>query len=425
MILANGVLYPDETLPERLAALERECLETLNENSISPGLVIDACEGLAQKVEAGEYDHIIREFLAAFQISEAHFRAALTLFRRESLTYQCSMAWGPDWQELPALRHAGFSDIRRRRMPLGTLFHIAAGNVDGLPAYSVIEGLLAGNINILKLPSADRGLSVLLLHELVKLEPALAPYVYVFDVPSTDLDSLQKFAAVADAVVVWGGDEAVKAAYQLVDCHTKIIPWGHKLSFAYATRDAGEEELLALAHHIRATSQTLCSSCQGVFLDTDDATELENFGQRLFAALSAVNGDHPRPDPGLAAQAALYLYNDQLEAHETGRKILRGGAVSVTICPDGELELSRMFGNCWVKALPRGEIISRLKGKKGLLQTCGLLCAPEERALLGDLLARAGLVRVTEPGEMSRTIPGEAHDGIYPLVAYTRIVETV
>ena len=54
------------------------------------------------------------------------------------------------------------------------------------------------------------------------------------------------------------------------------------------------------------------------------------------------------------------------------------------------------------------------------LTTLGL-CSRSE----GKNLIRAGLVRVTEPGEMSRTIPGEAHDGIYPLAAYTRIVETV
>ena len=47
----------------------------------------------------------------------------------------------------------------------------------------------------------------------------------------------------------------------------------------------------------------------------------------------------------------------------------------------------------------------------------------EERAALGGLLARAGVVRVTEAGEMSRTIPGEAHDGDYPLRLYSRVVE--
>ena len=423
MILENGVLYPDDTLQERLTALEENCLAALQGPPLEPETVIAACDTLARRIERGAYRETVQAFLKTFQIGESQFRGALTLFRRESLTYQCRMSWGENWRDLPPLRHPGFQDIRRRRMPLGILFHIAAGNVDGLPAYSVAEGLLAGNVNLLKLPSADRGLSVLLLKELTAIEPALAPFIHVFDIPSTDLRSLKKFAALADGVVVWGGDEAVEAAYRLTDCHTKIIPWGHKLSFAYATADAAETDLLALARHIRETGQTLCSSCQGVFLDTEDPALLEEFGRRLFAALLAAEG--PRPDLGLSARAALSLYTDELEAHETRRIILRKKGVSVSICPDQELELSHLFGNCWVKALPRKQILPALKGKKGLLQTCGLLCAPGEREALGTLLARAGVVRVTEPGEMSRTIPGEAHDGLYPLTAYTRIVETV
>ena len=335
------------------------------------------------------------------------------------------MAWGEEWRELPPLQHPGFQDIRRRRMPLGVLFHIAAGNVDGLPAYSVVEGLLAGNINLLKLPSADHGVSVLLLHQLVTIEPALADFVYVFDVPSTDLETLGQLAALADGLVVWGGEEAVRAAYHMADCRTKIIPWGHKLSFAYATPAASDGDLSALAEHICSTNQLLCSSCQGIYLDTCDGQELERFGRRLFAALEKARTNTSKPDLGLAAKAALYLYNDQLEAHETGRNIFRGGGVSVSVCPDRALELSRMCGNCWLKALPRAEIVPALKSYRGLLQTCGLLCAPEERQMLADQLARAGLVRITEAGEMSRTIPGEAHDGLYPLAAYTRIVESV
>ena len=76
-----------------------------------------------------------------------------------------------------------------------------------------------------------------------------------------------------------------------------------------------------------------------------------------------------------------------------------------------------------MKPLPRRRLLSALKGQKGYLQTAGLLCAPEEREELSALLARAGLVRITEAGEMSRTLPGEAHDGDYPLCAYSRIVE--
>ena len=49
---------------------------------------------------------------------------------------------------------------RTQTVPLGTLFHVTAGNVDGLPAFSAVEGLLTGNINLVKLPSGDQGLSL-------------------------------------------------------------------------------------------------------------------------------------------------------------------------------------------------------------------------------------------------------------------------
>ena len=61
------------------------------------------------------------------------------------------------------------------------LLHIAAGNVDGLPAYSVAEGLLTGNINILKLPQADNGLSIEILRQLIAVEPALTDFIFMVD----------------------------------------------------------------------------------------------------------------------------------------------------------------------------------------------------------------------------------------------------
>lgn len=86
------------------------------------------------------------------------------------------------------------------------------------------------------------------------------------------------------------------------------------------------------------------------------------------------------------------------------------------------MELSYLFRNVWIKALPRTEIFLSLKKYKNHLQTCGVFCAEKDREELVTLLAKAGIVRITG-ANMSRTIPGEAHDGTYPLREYTRIVE--
>lgn len=422
MILFQGQLYEDRELPRLRGELEVRCLETIASRTIAPEQVISACGVLVERVRRGDYDQVLRPFLADFHISPGQFEAALRLLEPGSLRRKLALELGPGPEDTP-LPCPGRAPIQRRRFPLGVLLHIAAGNVDGLPAYSVVEGLLAGNINILKLPSMDRGASLLLLRELAAIEPALKDFVYVFDVPSSDLASLTEFARIAGGVVVWGGDEAVRAARTLAGPDTRVIPWVHKLSFAYVSGEASDGDLAALAKHICETRQLLCSSCQGIFLDTEDMGAVEAFGERFFQILQAENARHAPADMGLRAKASLQLWTEALEAVETGRRVLRGGGAGVTIAPDSRLELSALAGNCWVKPLPRRRIVHVLSPEKGRLQTAGLLCPPEERPALSALLARAGVVRVTWAGDMSRTLPGEAHDGLYPLQLYSRIVE--
>lgn len=119
------------------------------------------------------------------------------------------------------------------------------------------------------------------------------------------------------------------------------------------------------------TRQLLCSSCQGIFLDTEDMGEVEALGQRFFTILQEENRRHPPADINLRAKATLHLRTEELEAHESGRRILRGSGVSVTVAPDSKLELSWLGGNCWVKPLPREKLLAALKGQKGYLQTAG------------------------------------------------------
>lgn len=422
MILAHGTLYPNDALPRLRDALAQECAETIAAQTVDAECVIAACDTLARRAQQGAYDAALLPFLREAQIPRERLAEALALLRRESLTYKAAVEWGADAQPQPLRRPDG-TEIRRVRRPLGVLLHIAAGNVDGLPAYSVVEGLLAGNVNLLKLPSADRGASILLLQELVTIEPRLRDFVYVFDVPSSDLDSLAAFARVADGVVVWGGDEAVRAARGLVPPDTKIIAWGHKLSFAYAEPDAPDEALRALARHVCETRQLLCSSCQGIFCDTEDMATVNALAERFFALLQEENARRqPAPLP-LRAKAALQMYCAQLEAHADGRRVLRADGVGVLVARDSRLELSPLAGNCWVKPLPRSRIVAELKPYKGYLQTVGLLCADALRPTLCEALTRAGAVRITRAHDMSRALAGEAHDGAYPLREYTRIVE--
>ncbi len=428
MILYRGEIREDHEQNDLIQRMPPFLYHTLAKgNYPTPEKVISACEKLLNRVLEGEFDHIVLPLLSQFDISRARFEQMAQLFSRESLTYKCQIELGdiPAEGDTVGLSHIALGGTAyRKRYPLGILMHIAAGNVDGLPAYSVVEGLLAGNINILKLPSGDSGLSVLLLSELIKAEPSLAEYIYVFDVPSTETETLKSLADLSDAVVVWGGDTAVSAARAMASVNTRIIAWGHKLSFAYATPDASDEDLEALAKHICETNQVLCSSCQGIFVDTEDREVQEAFADRFFNVLCHVNEQSAPVDFGMKAKNAIHLYHEGLEAHETGRRIRRGDGISVISSDDNRLELSYMFRNLWIKRLPDYRIVSALKPHKDHLQTAALLCPDrEKREVLSRLLALAGTVRITQAHGMSRMLSGEAHDGMYPLRQYSRVVE--
>lgn len=315
-----------------------------------------------------------------------------------------------------------------RPMPLGTILHIAAGNVDGLPAFSVAEGLLTGNVNILKLPQADNGLSIKIIMKLIEIEPEISEYVYVFDTPSSDLLAIKRMAELSDGIVVWGGDIAVSAVRQFAPSGCKLIEWGHKLGFAYISGYQDKNaELTALAEHILSTKQLLCSSCQTIFIDTDSIDELHIFCKEFLPFLEKAAVKYPFDSIGAVAERTLKNYNKRIEDILAGEAICskmlyQGEHCSITVCDDKSLELSDMFGNCLVKRLPQHELLFSLRAKKGCLQTAGLICQPEKRDDLIDLLARSGIARIMRAGDMSSFFCGEAHDGEYALRRYVRIV---
>lgn len=417
MILYQGEILENSHQEELIQSMGNVLYKPIEDGKmLSTETVIAACDKLANKITNGDFDDIVKPFLSIFGISQTQFKDMVKLFTKEGLEYKCSIELRDEDKIID-------DKILRKRYPLGVLLHIAAGNVDILPAYSVVEGLLSGNINILKLPMGDSGLSVKLLYELIQLEPILKDYIYVFDVPSTETETLTKLAKLCDGVVVWGGDAAVRAARNMVDIDTKIIAWGHKLSFAYAEADASNKQLYSLAKSICDTNQLLCSSCQGIFVDTDSKDVQLEFAERFFQILKEANGNSVPVDYGMKAKNAINLYNERLEKNSTDNSIFTEDGISVIAKDDSDLELSYMYRNVWIKRLPMHQIHT-LKKYKNHLQTAAVLTTDmDKQEEITRRLAHAGIVRITSAGNMNRMTCGEAHDGTYALREYSRIVE--
>ena len=266
MILYDGKTYESSEQDRLLTDLEKRIPEILGKKQLSPEVVIEAVECLKNDLLAGRFDELLESFPA--DVVDTYKKQAAALLSKEHLHKKLETELG-DTVEYTTDYIKGFNQIRVRKMPLGVLFHIAAGNMDFLPAYSLAEGLMTGNINILKLPSADNGLSLKLIMQLIEYRPDLKDYIYVFDTSSSDIQGMRKMAELSNAISVWGSDMAIAAVRGLAPTGVKIIEWGQKLGFCYITRldevENADKQLEGLAKHIAATKQPLCSSCQVIY----------------------------------------------------------------------------------------------------------------------------------------------------------------
>ena len=427
MILFDGKTYESSEQDRLLTELENKIPEILAKKQLSPEVVIEAVECLRNDLLAGKFDELLASFPA--DVVDTYKAQAEVLLSKEHLHQKLDTELGNTF-EYTTEYIKGFNQIRVRKMPLGVLFHIAAGNMDFLPAYSLAEGLMTGNINILKLPSADNGLSLKLIMQLIEYRPDLKDYIYVFDTSSSDIQGMRKMADLSNAISVWGSDMAIEAVRGLAPTGVKIIEWGQKLGFCYITKldevEDADKELENLAKHIAQTKQLLCSSCQVIYVDTDDMNEVKAMGEKFLPFLEAAANANKTEEIGVRARDTLVSYTQRLKAYlgeeEKHDNVLRGRSCSVIISSDSDLELSPMMCNVLIKPLPRKNIGKVLYAGRYHLQTAGLICPKEDREHLAELFTQCGLIRVTNSSDMSAYFPGECHDGEYALSRYVRIV---
>lgn len=450
MIFMNGKISDSVNYRMAIRLMDKRIKRTLSGEKLDPERVINAAGRMAQDAVSGKFD---REFARYLQPGGSrpgkeplNFHDGLSasmavLFCADSLRKKFQL-------ELSELPDSSAEGKRFRRLPIGVLLHITAGNAEGLPAYSVLEGLLAGNINILKLPAGDDGLSLFILKKLTEYEPVLKEYIYVVDTPSGDEKTMKLMMRLAGGIAVWGSDETILAVRRSAPANVKLIEWGHRLSFAYIDDlDAPEEKLGALARHIFGTKQLLCSSCQVIYLNTDDFEEVKRFG-RYFAEimkreegtegislftqgkvtvelmtrrLERVSGTGCRAsEKTQVSRAAGKSQANRASGKAPSCCMYRAGSGSVICMDDNKLEVSGQFGNVLVKPLPREQIITALYSSKRHLQTVGMY--PESREL-GRLFEQCGLTNLCGLDNMSEFEITGSHDGTFALREYTRIAE--
>lgn len=331
-----------------------------------------------------------------------------------------------------------------RAYPRGVVLHVASGNVVTAGVLSVVEGMLTKNANLLKVASRNPLFPILFVESLQEVDEQgiLAESLAVLGWPGAGSNLHREFQQACDAIVVWGGEDAVRQYREGAGIGTHVVAYGPKISFAALCQEAlrSDETRVglaeAVARDVALWDQQACSSPQVLYLETDDpaSPEVTAFLDALTVALDRMAECLPIGELSVADRAEITKEREKAKIAQ----LLREGELRCSR-RDGRLDqrwtlireadpafrLSPLNRTLLIKTVSQLEDLDpHLAPYRPYLQTAGLAGRPDRILALTDRWARLGVLRVVPLGQAQDGEPGEPHDGGYGLVQMIRWVST-
>ncbi len=304
-----------------------------------------------------------------------------------------------------------------------TSVHVWSGNVPGLPAQSLAATLLVKSAALGKVSSAEPLFATLLAESIAEVDPRLAECLAVTWWPGGDEDRERAVLRHADAVIAYGGNDAISAIRERVPAASRFLAYGHKISFGAVAREALDAGQLsgsadAAAYDVAKYDQQGCLSPHVVYVERGGGATPRQFAAALGDALSRYAELVPRGALSLDERAAAAAVRSTAEL-----RAMSGEAVQViadpaggwTVLYDEDPAFSPSCLNRVVFVKPVDDLLPDVPAAvaplRAHLQTCGMAGPQHRRLELADRLGPYGVDRVCPLGRMGDVAPTWHHDG--------------
>jgi hypothetical protein len=318
----------------------------------------------------------------------------------------------------------------------GLLVHNWAGNVPGLPLWSLVCGLLVKAGNIGKVPSAEPLFAGLFARLLAEVHPPLADCLaVVWWKGGDDPAAAAALFAEADTVLAYGGKDAIEQIRAQLPATTRFLPYGHKLGFGMVGRAALDAQRAPAtarlaAHDIVRYEQQGCYSPHVFYVERGGKVSPREFAQYLAGELASLQRRFPRRSLALEDAMATAGWRQSCELRTlsaAGADLIGDEAAAWSVAyADQPQALAPTAGNrnIQVVAVDRlDDVVEQIAGHGAYLQTVGLATTPAELFRLAERLGRSGVTRIAAIGSMTAPEAGWHHDGRFNLLDLVRMVE--
>ncbi len=311
------------------------------------------------------------------------------------------------------------------------LAHIWAGNVPGLPLWSLVAGLLVKAGNIGKAPSAEPLFAGWFAQVLAEVEPDLAECLAVVWWRGGDVAPEAALIQQADLVLGYGSNESLGAIQSRMPVAKRFLAYGHKVSFAMvsaAALDAAKASATArlAAYDVARYDQQGCYAPHMLFAERGGAVPPQRFAQFLAHELAAFERKFPRRPLTMAEASGIAAWR-HAEEMTPGGEVFGDphGAWTVSYQPeDSAFRPSGLNRTIRVVAVDRlADVPGIVAPFKALLQTVGIAAPPRDLFRLAAALGHVGVTRVAALGDMTAPEAGWHHDGRFNLLDLVEITE--
>ena len=313
--------------------------------------------------------------------------------------------------------------------------HIWAGNVPGLPLWSLISGLLVKSGTIGKVSSAEPICASIFAKVLVEVEPRFSSCLSIIWWPNENTHIASHLFQQSDIVLAYGGNIALAAIQNQVPVTTRFLPHGHKLSFGMVSKSAlsvvrAKRIAAQAALDIVRYEQQGCYSPQMFYVERGAQVSPQEFAQSLLGEMAALAHKYPRNSLSIEEASNIASWR---ESHEFA--MLQTSAVQVlgdkkdafvVVYSDVPMPLNPSPLNRCVTVVAVDSlqvVIPLIAEQRQYLQTAGLATDPETLLQLGGALAQAGVTRICAIGEMTSPAAGWHHDGRFNLLDLVNMVD--
>ena len=320
------------------------------------------------------------------------------------------------------------------------LAHVWAGNVPGLPLWSLACGLLVKAGNIGKLPSAEPVFATLFARLLCEVHPPLADCLAVVWWKGGQPGPAATLYRESDTVLAYGGNAALREVREQVPASTRFIGYGHKVGLALIGRAAldhqrGPAAARRAALDIARWEQQGCYSPHAVYVERGGAVSPRGFAQHLAAELASLGHLYPRRALPLDEAESVAAWRSAAEWRALGSG--DGAGPSSELLGDDSAPWALAYSDTPQPLAPTAgqrcvqvsavdsldDVLPLLAPHAAFLQTVGLATTPAELYRLGEALGRIGVTRIASLGGMTQPEAGWHHDGRFNLADLVRIVE--